>query len=127
VKVKNQRTQEVVIGGWATGKGSRGGTIGSLLVGIPTENGLSYAGRVGTGFSEALLADLAGRLAKIERHTSPFTSDVPAVPSATITWVSPKLVGEVRFTEWTNEGRLRHPTWRGLRPDKRPDEVVRES
>jgi bifunctional non-homologous end joining protein LigD len=127
VKVKIANMQEVVIGGWSSGRGSRSGAIGSLLLGIPGEDGLTYAGRVGTGFTEDALADLARRLKPLERRTSPFASQVPSIPTSTVTWVRPTLVGEEQFGEWTREGRLRHPVWRGLRPDKRAEDVVRES
>lgn len=127
IKVKNLRTQEVVVGGWSPGKGARASTIGSLLVGIPEDSGLSYVGRVGTGFSEKTLRDLTGRLGKRTRDTSPFSTEVPRAEARDAHWVEPVLVGEVQFSEWTREGRLRHPRWRGERPDKRPDQVVRES
>jgi bifunctional non-homologous end joining protein LigD len=135
IKVKNTTAQEVVIGGWATGRGARSGTVGSLLLGIPGPDGdrdgdgLAYVGRVGTGFSEAVLRDLLGRLTRLERRTSPFSSStpVPTVAGSTVHWVRPSLVGEVEYREWTREGRLRHPTWRGLRDDKDPSEVRRES
>jgi bifunctional non-homologous end joining protein LigD len=127
VKVKVTRTQEVVIGGWSPGKGGRAQRIGALLVGIPEEGGLRYAGKVGTGFSDATLADLGARLAPLERPTSPFAECLPATEAGGATWVEPALVGEVRFTEWTLSGRLRHPVWRGLRGDKTPVEVTRES
>ena len=126
VKVKNIRTQEVIIGGWRPGAGRRAGTIGSLLLGLPGERGLDYIGKVGTGFTDADLADLAGRLRPGARTTSPF-DDVPRVDARDAQWVTPRLVGEVAFSEWTTEGRLRHPAWRGLRPDKRTDQVTRES
>jgi bifunctional non-homologous end joining protein LigD len=124
IKLKNIRTQEVIVGGWRPGAGSRAGTIGSLLLGLPTPEGLHYIGRVGTGFNAAMLADLSSRLNP--RETSPFT-DVPRPDARDALWVTPDLVGEVAFAEWTTDGRLRHPAWRGLRPDKRPDQVVRES
>lgn len=127
VKVKNIRTQEVIIGGWSTGKGRRAGTIGSLLLGLPEATGLRYIGQVGTGFTDVVLADLSGRLNRLARKTSPFDPAVPRADARDAQWVTPRLVGEVAFTEWTTDGRLRHPSWRGLRPDKSPDEVVRES
>jgi bifunctional non-homologous end joining protein LigD len=127
IKVKIANTQEVVIGGWKPGKGRRAGTIGSLLLGIPGPAGLQYVGHVGTGFTRAILEDLDRRLRALERKTSPFVGEIPPRDAKDAHWVTPKLVGEVWFTEWTRDGRLRHPTWRGLRPDKSPDEVVRES
>ncbi|MEP6598898.1 MAG: non-homologous end-joining DNA ligase [Actinomycetota bacterium] len=127
VKVKNIRTQEVVVGGWSPGKGRREGTIGSLLLGMPGERGLTYIGQVGTGFTDATLAELSGRLTRLGRKTPPFDPAVPRADARDARWVTPRLVGEVAFTEWTGEGRLRHPSWRGLLPDKSPDEVVRES
>ena len=127
VKVKNIRAQEVVVGGWSPGKGRREGTIGSLLLGLPGERGLDYVGQVGTGFTDDMLADLLTRLKRLARKTSPFDPDVPRADARDAQWVSPRLVGEVAFGEWTSDGRLRHPAWRGLRPDKSPSEVVRES
>jgi len=127
IKVKNLRTQEVVVGGWSPGKGGRAGTIGSLLIGVPDGRGLSYVGKVGTGFTQQMLAELYGSLSKRERPTSPFSDDVPRADARDARWVTPALVGEVQFSEWTREGRLRHPRWRGERPDKGPEDVVRES
>ncbi len=127
IKVKHQLVQEVVIGGWQPGRGRRAGTIGSLLLGIPGPRGLEYVGKVGTGFTREVLDDLLARLRALERETSPFADDLPARDAKDAHWVAPELVGEVAFTEWTRDGRLRHPTWRGLRPDKSPAEVVRES
>jgi bifunctional non-homologous end joining protein LigD len=127
IKVKNVTTQEVVIGGWTPGKGRRSGTVGSLLLGIPAETGLEFVGGVGTGFTQQMLDDLHRRLRGLERKTSPFAQELPARDRKEARWVSPRLVGEVTFGEWTRDGRLRHPAWRGLRPDKSPDEVTRES
>lgn len=126
IKVKNLRTQEVVVGGWSPGKGSRAGAIGSLLIGIPEGRGLSYVGKVGTGFTAQVLAELHDRLSKRERATSPFSDGVPRADARDARWVSPELVGEVQFGEWTRDGRLRQPRWRGERPDKAPGDVVRE-
>ena len=127
VKVKLVRTQEVVVGGWTQGQGTRAGLLGALLVGVPSDKGLVYAGKVGTGFNEAALVDLGRRLERLRRDDPPFAGVVPRVEAAGATWVEPRLVGEVRFTEWTSAGRLRQPAWRGLRFDKAPGEVVRES
>ncbi|HWB68069.1 MAG TPA: non-homologous end-joining DNA ligase [Mycobacteriales bacterium] len=128
LKIKNVRTQEVVIGGWKPGAGRREGGIGSLLLGVPDDDGgLRYAGHVGTGFTEAMLRDLARDLKPLARDDAPFADTVPRPDARDAHWVEPELVGEVAFGEWTREGRLRHPSWRGLRPDKSPDEVRRES
>jgi len=121
IKVKNVRHQEVVIGGWKPGEGRRQDKIGSLLLGIPRD-GLTYVGNVGTGFTEGMLRDLAADLAPLERDTSPLTK-VPRAAARGVHWVEPRLVGEVAFSEWTPDGHFRHPSWRGLRPDKRPEEV----
>ncbi len=126
VKVKNFRTQSVVIGGWATGQGRLEGDLGALLLGVPGPAGLTYVGRVGSGFGDSDRSALRQRLAVLERGTSPFRSAVPRSESDGVTWVEPRLVGEVRFTEWTKSGRLRQPSWRGLRPDQGPEEVVVE-
>jgi bifunctional non-homologous end joining protein LigD len=127
VKVKNVRTQEVVVGGWRPGQGARADTIGSLLLGIPGDDGLVYVGQVGTGFTRAALHELQRELSGQARKTSPFAGPLPARDIKDANWVSPVMVGEVAFSEWTREGRLRHPAWRGIRPDKAPAEVVRES
>jgi bifunctional non-homologous end joining protein LigD len=125
VKVKHHRAQEVVIGGWRPGSGSRSSGVGSLLVGVPGPDGLEYAGRVGTGFTERDLADALRRFRPLERKTTPF-ADVPAADARDAHWITPRLVGEVEFAEWTATGRLRQASWRGWRHDKSPDEVVRE-
>jgi bifunctional non-homologous end joining protein LigD len=123
VKVKNVRTQEVVIGGWKPGAGWREGGIGSLLLGIPGDAGLEFVGHVGTGFTVKMLQDLQARLRPLERRTPPFSDEVPRAQARDARWVTPKLVGEVTYGEWTRDGRLRHPVWRGLRPDKAPGDV----
>jgi bifunctional non-homologous end joining protein LigD len=126
LKVKHLRTQEVVVGGWKPGTGRREGTIGSLLLGVQGAGGLEYAGKVGTGFTEQSLSEIGTRLRALERPESPFASTVPRPDAREAHWVDPVVVGEVRFGEWTRDGRLRHPAWRGLRPDKAPQDVVRE-
>lgn len=126
LKVKNIRTQEVVVGGWKPGAGARAGTIGSLLLGVPGADGLDYVGHVGTGFNRESLAQLLKLVTAGGRATSPFAGVLPARDRKDAQWVTPRIVGEVAFTEWTRDGRLRHPAWRGLRSDKRPDQVVRE-
>jgi len=122
-KIKHVRTQEVVLGGWRPGNGRRAGRIGSLMLGLPEGGKLRYIGQVGTGFTDALLADLGARLARLERKSSPFAAQLPSAVRREARWVTPKLVGEVAFTEWTSDGLLRHPSWRGLRPDKAPQDV----
>ncbi|MDH6291715.1 ATP-dependent DNA ligase [Rhodococcus sp. NM-2] len=126
IKVKNQRTQEVIVGGWRRGKGSRSDTLGSLLLGIPDTDGLRYVGRVGTGFTEPMLESLTRKLERLSRKTSPFTDTLTTAQRKDANWVTPRLVGEVGFTEWTTANLLRHPTWRGLRTDKNPEDVRRE-
>jgi len=126
LKVKHSRTQEVVIGGIRPGRGNRSGTIGSLLVGVPTAGGLQYAGRVGSGFGEQTLARLTKALEPLRADANPFVG-VPAADARDALWVHPTLVAEVEFAEFTPGGILRQARWRGLRPDKSPAEVVREN
>jgi bifunctional non-homologous end joining protein LigD len=126
VKDKHWNTQEVVIGGWKAGEGGRTSGIGSLMVGIPSKDGLRFVGRVGTGFTERDLANLKKRLAPLHTDESPFDARLPTRDAKGVTFVEPVLVGEVRYSEWTPDDRLRQPSWRGLRPDKKPSEVVRE-
>lgn len=125
IKVKAMRDQEVVIGGWLPGQGNLQGTFGALLLGIPDADGLRYVGKVGTGFNDRARADLFGRLTKSAVDASPFASPVEAKDRKAARFVAPRIVGEVRFGEWTRDGRLRHPSWRGLRPDKSPEDVRR--
>jgi bifunctional non-homologous end joining protein LigD len=127
IKTKFVRTQEVVVGGYTAGNGARRDTFGALLLGIPGDAGLAYVGKVGTGFSSSERAELVERLRRVERKTSPFASPPPLPRSAGIIWARPTVVGEVQFGEWTSDGHLRHPSWRGLRPDKSAKAVVRES
>jgi bifunctional non-homologous end joining protein LigD len=126
VKDKNWNTQAVVIGGWRAGTGGRTSGIGALLTGIPGRDGLRFTGRVGTGFTERDLARLKETLKPLETDESPFDAALSTVDGKGVTFVRPTLVGEVRYSEWTSDGHLRQPSWRGLRPDKSPDEVVRE-
>jgi bifunctional non-homologous end joining protein LigD len=115
--------QEVVIGGWRKGEGGRSSGIGALVLGIPTEGGLQFVGRVGTGFTDKQLAELKQLLAPLETDESPFVDPLPRPDAKGVTYVRPELVGEVRYSERTADNRLRQPSWRGLRPDKSPDEV----
>ena len=115
-----------MIGGWRRGEGGRSAGIGALLMGIPGEAGLDFVGRVGTGFTEKELAALKQTFAPLHTTESPFNSRLTGNDAKNITFLEPVLVGEVRYGEWTPDGHLRHPSWRGLRPDKSPDDVVRE-
>ena len=124
LKFKCVARQELVIGGWTDPKGGRVG-LGALLVGVYDGGELHYAGKVGTGFDDETLADLEHRLSSIERKTPPF-DDPDGIPRKGVHWATPRLVAEVGFTEWTSDGRLRHPRFLGLRRDKDPKEVVRE-
>lgn len=127
VKTKCLLRQELVIGGYTDPEGSRQG-IGALLVGHYSGRQLIYAGKVGTGYSHAMLIELRKRLTPLERATSPFSPEPPrGWTGASRHWVAPELVAEVAFSEWTNDGRLRHPSFQGLRFDKAPQDVVREA
>jgi DNA ligase D-like protein (predicted polymerase)/DNA ligase D-like protein (predicted ligase)/DNA ligase D-like protein (predicted 3'-phosphoesterase) len=126
IKDKNWNTQEIVIGGWREGNAGRSSGIGALLMGIPGQGGLRFVGRVGTGFSDKELARLKAILAPLHTDESPFDPPLPRLETKGVTYVRPELVGEVRYGEWTSDERLRHPSWRGLRPDKEPGEVVVE-
>jgi len=125
-KIKNLQQQEVVVGGWKPGEGVRAGRFGSLLIGVQGDEGLEYAGHVGTGFSQQALDMLWQRLTPLRRATSPFASPVPPEHARPAVWVEPVLVIDVAFTGWTEAGRMRAPTYRGLRVDKDPAEVIRE-
>ena len=123
IKDKIWCTQELVIGGWRQGEGGRSSGIGALMLGIPQDGGLHFAGRVGTGFTEKELAKLKDMLKPLETDESPFNTRLPTQDAKGVTFVRPELVGEVRYSERTSDGRLRQPSWRGLRPDKEPEEV----
>jgi bifunctional non-homologous end joining protein LigD len=123
LKLKCSHEQELVIGGFTTPHGKRT-DFGALLVGYYEDGELRYAGKVGTGFDQRTLADLGARMRKLERPDPPF-ADVHPVPKGAH-WIEPRLVGQFAFSEWTRDGRLRHPRYLGLRNDKRPREVVRE-
>ncbi|MCC6573883.1 MAG: non-homologous end-joining DNA ligase [Planctomycetes bacterium] len=122
LKFKCVRRQELVIVGYTEPQGARS-DFGALLLGYYDNKHLRYAGKVGTGFDQALLGDLGRKLARLERK-SPAVTDPPRERG--LHWVEPKLVGEIGFTEWTGEGRLRHPRFIALRTDKPAREIVRE-
>jgi DNA ligase D-like protein (predicted ligase) len=121
-KIKCSRAQELVIGGWTAPKGTRQ-RLGALLVGYFEDGALRYAGKVGTGFDNATLEMLGDELERRERPDPPFADG--GLPR-TVRWAEPELVAQVAFTEWTRDGRLRHPRFEGLRRDKPAAEVVRE-
>jgi bifunctional non-homologous end joining protein LigD len=124
-KLKVEARQDLVVGGWLPGKAGLAGRLGSLLVGYHDDAGaLRYAGRVGSGIDAASRAELERRLARLARHTSPF-ADPPRLPDAR--WVTPRLVVEVAFHEWTRAGLLRAPRYKGLRTDQDPRDVRREA
>jgi DNA ligase D-like protein (predicted ligase) len=123
LKFKCVAEQELIIGGYTAPRGSRS-DFGALLLGHFDHGRLRYAGKVGTGFSLATLGDLATRLAPLRRETTPFADPIREPGT---TWVEPRLVAQIGFTEWTRDGRLRHPRFLGLRDDKAAEEVVRES
>jgi len=123
LKLKCTRTQELVIGGFTAPRGART-DLGALLVGHFENGRLRYAGKVGTGFTRATLRELSERLAALVRETSPFEPE-KGIPRAA-TWVEPELVAQIAFMEWTSDGRLRHPSFLGVRFDKPAREVTRE-
>lgn len=123
LKIKTTLRQEVVIGGFTEPKGGRK-RFGALLLGVYENKELVYVGHVGTGFDEKLLEDIYLQLRKIASSTSPFRN--PPRPNSPVTWVKPKLVCEVSFAEWTTDGKMRQPTFKGMRIDKNAKEVMRE-
>ena len=126
-KVKVVLRQEAVVGGWRPGEGVRAGQIGSLLVGVYGPAGLDYAGHVGTGFTQQALGMLGRQLFPLRRGTSPFAAPVPPDHARGAVWAEPRLVVEVGFGGWTSAGVMRAASYKGLRTDKDPAEVVRES
>jgi bifunctional non-homologous end joining protein LigD len=125
LKTKCTRRQELVIGGFTDPQGARSG-LGALLVGHYDRGRLTFAGKVGTGFTVKTALDLRRELDALARAVSPFDPPPPSAIARRAHWVTPALVCDVDFTEWTNEGRIRHPSFQGLRRDKAPREVVRE-
>ena len=125
LKLKHTRREELVIGGWLPGEGHRRDRIGALLMGQRNDAGdLRYAGRVGTGFDEPMLARLAGLLAPLVRDSSPFTG-APKLPRTAV-FVEPRHLAEVEFTEWTEDGVMRAPSFKGLRDGRPAASVVSE-
>ncbi len=125
LKIKATQTGEFVIAGYTAGEGARGGSFGALLLGYRDDEGkLTYAGHVGTGFDETLLNDLKKRLEPLHTDRCPFPTEPPT--NAPATWVRPELVAEVKYSQWTADGRLRAPVFLRLREDKAPEDVRRE-
>jgi DNA ligase D-like protein (predicted ligase) len=125
LKFKCEHGQELVIGGYTTPRGSRV-EFGALLLGYYRDGRLEYAGKVGTGFDTETLHALGAQLRDLKRNEPPF-AEPATIRERGVTWVKPKLVAQVGFTEWTRDGRLRHPRFLGLRDDKAATEVVREA
>ena len=123
LKFKCRHEQEFVIGGYTDPRGSRIG-FGALLLGFYRGRRLIYAGKVGTGLNNDLLRHLGKKLAQLQIPNPPFADNT--LPRRGVHWVKPRLVAQIGFTEWTVDGKLRHPRFLGLRDDKRPEEIVRE-
>jgi bifunctional non-homologous end joining protein LigD len=128
IKVKVRRHDELVVGGWAPGEGNRAGRLGALLIGYypqPGDTALRYAGRVGSGFTSAELERMARQLAPLAEGGCPFVPRPPAAQARGAHWVRPEVVVEVAYSDWTSDGRLRHPVYMGQRGDVDPRAVVR--
>ena len=128
LKIKTHGQQELVVAGYTKGQGRRSDAFGALVLGVQEPGGLRWAGNVGTGFDDAEIARLLARLAPLRRSDSPLAEvpKMPRVKRGDVVWVEPKLVAEVRFAEWTHDGRLRAPVYLGLREDKEAEDVQRE-
>ena len=122
LKIKHHQRQEFVIGGWLMGLGKRANRVGALLIGYYRDGQLIYAGKVGTGFNDQSLDELDRLLSARVRSDNPFEGRPPQQSR----FVRPDLVCEVEFTEWTSNGQIRHPSFKGLRTDKQSSQVVRE-
>jgi bifunctional non-homologous end joining protein LigD len=128
LKIKTHGRQEFVVAGYTRGQGRRSGRFGSLILGYYSNGELRYAGNVGTGFTDEEIDRLLARLKPLEQDSSPFR-EVPKMPKVrrdAIVWVEPQLVAEIEFVEWTHDGRLRAPSYQGLREDKAAADVARE-
>jgi bifunctional non-homologous end joining protein LigD len=125
LKIKCLRRQEFVIAGYTLS--DKGIPFSSLVLGVYDKGKLIYAGRAGTGFSNQLRAELKKKLDRLARPRMPFEQIPKDADLRKAVWAEPKLVGEVAFTEWTDEGVIRHPSFQGLREDKQPRDVVREN
>jgi ATP-dependent DNA ligase len=125
LKMKCEASQELVVGGFTDPQGSRVG-LGALLVGYFDGDDFAFAGKIGTGFDTRMLIDLRSRLDKLEIPNPPFTKS-KGLPRIRAHWVQPEIVVQVAFIEWTTHGKLRHPRLLGIRSDKSPREVTRET
>ena len=125
LKTKCTQRQEFVIGGFTDPEGMRAG-LGALLIGYYEGDRLVFSGKVGTGFTHKLALELRAKLDRLEQKTPPFTPPPPGSLGRHAHWVKPELVCEVEFTEWTTDGKIRHPSFQGLRADKKPGQVTRE-
>jgi bifunctional non-homologous end joining protein LigD len=123
LKIKTGKRQEAVVVGFTAPRRSRP-HFGALVLAVRDKGAWRYVGRVGTGFSHAMLKELHDKLSPLRMASSPFKQRVKE--EATTTWVKPRLVAEVKFTEWTGDGEMRHPAFLGLREDKEPTDVVLE-
>jgi bifunctional non-homologous end joining protein LigD len=121
--MKTSKRQEVVIAGFTAPRRTRP-FFGALALAVREKNGWRYIGHVGTGFSHKTLEEMHAKLMKLKAAKSPFPAKVK--DEAVTTWVKPSLVAEVKFTEWTTKGEMRHPVYLGLRSDKRAEDVTRE-
>jgi bifunctional non-homologous end joining protein LigD len=128
LKVKTHGRQEFVVAGYTRGEGTRSNSFGSLVLAVNEGGELRYVGNVGTGFDAKEIERLLKLLRPLERKESPFpvVPRMPRVRKGDVVWVEPKLVAEVEFSEWTHDGRVRQPSYKGLREDKGPSEVRRE-
>ena len=128
LKVKAHEEQEFLVAGYTRGKGRRAATLGSLVLAVLEGGELRYVGNVGTGFTEEEIDRLLGLLRPLERDTPPFAEapTMPKVRRGDVVWVEPELVAQVEFAEWTHDGHLRAPVYKGLREDKDPEDVRRD-
>jgi bifunctional non-homologous end joining protein LigD len=129
LKLKTHGRQELVVVGYTRGEGRRSSTFGALVLGVPEDGGLRWAGNVGTGFDEREIARLLKLLRPLHRADSPLAQvpRMPRVRKADVQWVEPRLVAEIAFSEWTHDGRVRQPSYKGIREDKTAAEVERET
>jgi bifunctional non-homologous end joining protein LigD len=128
LKAKAHQSQELAIAGYTKGKGRRAGTLGALVLALDRGGEWEWAGNVGTGFTDGEIEKLLAKLRPLERKTSPFRTPpkMAKVRREDVVWVEPKLVAQVEFAEWTHDGRLRAPSYKGLREDKEATEARRE-